>query len=831
MEYLIVLVWIFGLSVLWLLAAPSAAQLFGRWPSLGAGFALPLALLSVGVVAYWVGQVAYGLPALLVGLLVLGLGSVLSSVDIRSARDVVLSKWSGSADADQPTPSRELTKFDTDAMNRRAVVETLGIFTLAFCFLLAIRAVDPAVVPRYGEKFLDFGLLQSLGRASSLPPEDMWFAGESVSYYYGGHLLADLLARLTGTPRRFAYNLALATFYATYVTGAFDLAGAIAVARGYNRRIASWVAALFVGIAGNAQTGVRLVLQSLPTSFQSLFAPLLQPHINVSLSKWLSTTHWGPNRSMWASSRVIPGTINEFPLFAFLNGDLHAHMIGPTFLLLTGAFCFELYRSTDVRRRAAILFGLVPVIGAFQAIVHTWAFLTVFGLAWLAVTLSPSRPRSLVTLPSTRFTDRVGKISPGSSSADRPERDETLPTAFDSVSNELSRLLVGTVLVGISATIGVVLASPFLFETAQSAGSREIALLAPSDRSSWGGLLVVHGAFLLALGAYSLGRIGDDRPGEVLIAFVVLAWVASITSLPALGLVGSLLLFSWIGVRSHRAGFESVLAAGGCGLVLIVELIYLNEQAGPGRMNTVFKTYSQVWAIWAPAAGIAIAGLLRPVDVSNVWPSLRLRRAVAVLAVGVVVVAAAGYPVVMVPNHFTAGQSDQTPTSAYSFGYPQNATIDGTAHVEQFHPDVATGVEFLDNQSGQATLLSAPGTGRYPSRGGFGHPPGAYNWQSNPASSLTGLPTVAGWSHEIGYRGVEAYVSRVRIVDRAFTNRSATVEVFREYDVRYVWVGTAERERYGQSIVQFGEIPSVEAVVVTDSVVVYRVDGNSSLGT
>ncbi len=50
----------------------------------------------------------------------------------------------------------------------------------------------------------------------------MWFAGEPVKYYYGGHLVTTLFAWLTATPPRFAYNLALAGFYATLVTAASD---------------------------------------------------------------------------------------------------------------------------------------------------------------------------------------------------------------------------------------------------------------------------------------------------------------------------------------------------------------------------------------------------------------------------------------------------------------------------------------------------------------------------------------------------------------------------------------------------------------------------------
>jgi uncharacterized membrane protein len=36
------------------------------------------------------------------------------------------------------------------------------------------------------------------------------------------------------------------------------------------------------------------------------------------------------NRAEWAfwdATRIVPGTVNEFPFFTFLFADLHAHMI------------------------------------------------------------------------------------------------------------------------------------------------------------------------------------------------------------------------------------------------------------------------------------------------------------------------------------------------------------------------------------------------------------------------------------------------------------------------------------------------------------------------
>ena len=805
MEYGYVFGWLVLLGALSLLGRPLAARLFPEWPTRGVGFALPITLLTVGVVAFWVGRVTFGPLVVLAGLAVVaGAGIALSGGrkllrggrpsgdDLRS---LVVPEWN----------------------DRVAVAETAVVFLAAFGFLVAVRAADPGIFPYAGEKFLDYGLVRTLLRADTLPPEDMWFAGESVRYYYGGHLLTAVLTMLAGTPPAIAYNLALAAFFAMYVTAAFDLAGAIAAARGYARRPAAWGAAFFVAVGSNLQTAGVIALQNGPGWLRTTVLNSLPGPIAQQVSSRLNGSF-----SYWSASRVIPGTINEFPLFAFLNGDLHAHMTDTPFLLLGAAVAFAIFRADDPGRRRLLLFGVVPVIAGFQAVINTWSFPTVFGVAWLAVAMGPASPREL--FPRGLRT-RIGRAVAG---------DPVTDGGRDRLWTELSRPMVAAGAVGVAGMVGLVIAVPFLMTAAGSGSEREIALLAASNRSSYGGLLVVHGGFLALFVAYLFDRFGRRGPAELLAAFGVLVVAAQVVSLPALVVVGGVLLAGWIAVRTQQAGFATVLVVGGAGLVLLVEVVYLNEQAGPGRFNTVFKTYAQVWALWAPAAGVAIAGLLRRVETPAVWPTRSTRQAVAVVLVVLVVASSGAYATKAVPQQFTAGSD--SPSTAYSFGYPAEPTLNGTAYVEQFHPEAAPVIRYLDRVSGQPTLLSAPATGRYPGDQpansqpvrmyGFQSVGGTttFAWASNPAASLTGVPTVAGWHHEVGYRGSEAYLGRVRAVDEAYTNRTAAIQLLVDHDVTYVSVGYAERARYSGELIDFGAIPGVEAVVTTDGTTLYRVD-------
>ncbi|MFB6196552.1 MAG: DUF2298 domain-containing protein [Haloplanus sp.] len=764
MEYGLVLRWLVAYAALAALGRPLAARLLSTLPGRGVGFALPTAFVVLGTTVYWVGHVTFGPFALAVGVAVLVALAVGAALDHRALRD------------------RRLRLASGVRPDRRAA-EAAAVFAAAFGLLVAVRAVDPAVYPVGGEKFLDFGLLKSLDRATRLPPEDMWFAGEPVVYYYGGHLLTAVLGDLTRTAPRYAYNLSLAGFYATLVAAAYGLAGAIARERADAWRPAGLAAAFFVGLASNLVTAGRLVLGALPPSLRTGVARAVAARTRYTAE----TVRAGVESfSYWTASRVIPGTINEFPLFAWLNGDLHAHMMGTPFLLLGAAIAFALARTppADLRRRRALAFVAVPLLAGFQVVVDTWSFPSIFGLLFLGVELGSADPWPVI---SKRVAARRRARDDG------PLVDEA---------GHLAGALAVTIVAGV---LGGMLATPFLHGTA---GGREVAILAPAERSSLSGLLLVHGAFLVTFYAYLLDRLAIDRALPLLFGLGALGLVATAADLIIALVVGPLLVFGWVARRTDRpVGFETVLIVAGAGLVGIVELVYVQELAGPLRMNTVFKTYMQVWVLWGVAAGAALPAFVRwPGGVSV--PGTRARWLRAGLAVAVVL-ATVPYAGLALSAHFEG---------------PADPTLDATRFVERDHPDQAPAIAFVDDLSGQPTLLSAPATSRYPGPGGsYPAPPGMYSWNSSPAASLTGVPTVAGWHHEVGYRGRKPYLRRVRDVDDAYTGSPArTVEVIRTYGVDYVWVGPAERARYGS--VEFGGVTGLTPVFENEVVTIYRVD-------
>lgn len=754
MEFGLVALWIGTFLLLGLVALPIAAWLFDE--GYAAGLAIPLALVVIAVVGHLVGHLAFGWPALLAGLVVLVAGSYVAS-----------------------------THVDVD---RRGFAEAAVVFVLGFLLVVLIRGYDPSAGPlpvAIGEKFLDFGMLKTIARADTLPPEDFWFANEPVRYYYGGHLLTVLLATLTGTAPRFAYNLALAGFFGTLVTAAYGLAGSIARPYAVSRRLAGGLAAFFVGIAANLHTAANVLVWGLPDPAAGLVVWLFA--LPESVREWQPEDffYFDASRGIPTNASLpdSPMAATEFPLFAWLNGDLHAHMMSQPFMLLAGAILLAYWRvpTESRRRRALVLFGLLPPVAGFVGFTNLWSFPTVGGLTMLAVALAPADPATL--LPA-EYADRL----PGGEGLFVPE---------------LRRAVLGLVAAAGVLLLGVVWTLPFWTGVILGGPGREAALW--NARTPLGPLLVVHGAFLAVFFVALARRTGAelDDPLRVLGAFAVAIALGTLVGFPALGLVVPLGVAAWWLVRTRDADFELVLLVAGAGLVLIVELFTV----GGERFNAIFKPYAHVWLFWAVAAGVLLARL------ADGWPAeplavdrARLRLTGRVLA-ALLVVSTGLYAGFALPAHV----DNSSPTVE-----AEGTTLDATAYLEVRFPTDAPAIRWLDDREGQPTIVTqAPGGYRWRPTAGQG---------SSAPASLTGLPTVLGWFHEAQYRGDAPYQRRLGHVNAIYTStdREYQRNLLDFYEVEYVYVGPAERTAYDRITV--GQLENVSVAKQWRGVTIYRVE-------
>ncbi|HEX9997491.1 MAG TPA: DUF2298 domain-containing protein [Abditibacterium sp.] len=324
-EVALIFRWIVPLWVLGWLVLPLSSRLFPFLPDFGLAAGRVVALLLMGLLSFW-GATAHwvSLDFSAYQLFILPIPGLIFWKN-REFRSRISSNW------------RQLLLCD-------------AIFLLAFAVFLWVRLRHPAAGDL--EKPMDMALIAAALRADFLPFENPWFAGQNfTNYYYFGPFLGSLLARAFATPPQFAYNLVQPLFCAFFLSTTWSLAATL---------------------SKSAKIGV---LAMLLVCVGGHFEPLRQ----IAQNGWSFPLDW------WKTSRVIENTINEYPAFTLLIGDLHAHFyalcLAPTFLGL----CFGILQCQSPRLRRALLVLGGAFLGVF-ALTNTWDT-PLYALLWFGCAL------------------------------------------------------------------------------------------------------------------------------------------------------------------------------------------------------------------------------------------------------------------------------------------------------------------------------------------------------------------------------------------------------------------------------------------------------------
>ena len=184
------------------------------------------------------------------------------------------------------------------------------VFAVAFAVMVLLVSYSPDV---WGtEKPMDMAFVNAANASSSFPPHDPWMAGEDLNYYYLGHLVMAMLIRVTGVAPDVGYNIAFALLAALSAVAVFTLAGTLwAAARPRLDNVRGGPVS-----AGLMAVVVCIVLGNL-----------------AGVREWLDAASPPGDYDWFGASRVITGTINEFPWFSFLLQDMHAHVLAIPFTL------------------------------------------------------------------------------------------------------------------------------------------------------------------------------------------------------------------------------------------------------------------------------------------------------------------------------------------------------------------------------------------------------------------------------------------------------------------------------------------------------------------
>jgi YYY domain-containing protein len=488
------------------------------------------------------------------------------------------------------------------------------VFFVFFFFMIELRFINPSI--SFAEKFMDHAFLASIMRMPVVPPADPWFLGGSLDvYYYLGYWMFGALGIVAGVPSNIVFNLALPTVLANAAVGIYALAHLLS-----NRL--HWL-------------------------------PLLTFLVVNPSFLWQAILGKSSGAILWDSTRTIPDTINEYPAFSFVWGDVHAHVVSifnQVLLLFLLVYALKSWKDLAPRYRlflsclCALSLGSMPLI-------NTWDVLLYAPITLLCGILIWNQNRNM--------GDRKSAAS-----------GREFDPAGDVFSRPWSFLLLTPIL-------SLLIYLPYYLQL-NSAGIQGIGIVhTPSPVPAF---LLVHGLFLLIYLAY-LRKDIIRMPLLLLtpVPFILAGYAAAgIAALP----------LAYFLLKKKKKPAE-LLAICGLAVIILCEFFYLKDNMGDVyyRMNTVFKFYLPAWILMA-SSGFAMLAMMLEQSFSDLQINRNLKKGALLFAVAVLLVAPLAIPL--------------------EFSY-RGATLDGLSWLDAAHPGDAEAISFLRSLEDQHGLVEAEG--------------------------------------------------------------------------------------------------------------------------
>lgn len=597
------------------------------------------------------------------------------------------------------------------------------VFLAAFIIFAWILRYKPDLYFGYSEDFMDFAFTNSILRTDYFPPQDPWMSQNNVSYYYGGFLIAANLIKISRIPASFGPNFIVATFFGLAAASAYGLAANVA-----RSKVAGTLAGFLVCVTGYLSGAFQFVAALTKHDFMG-YKPLLTP----GWKDWLLSFNF------WDAGRIIPGTLNYYPYYSFLQSDMHPPTLSipfqVSFLFLVGIFAKkEIFPKIPIGETALLGFLMALNLG-FLFFIHSWDYPVYVMVLVLAAVFFKRFKAGLVF---------AGAVTAGSFLLFLPYILRGVGGGFQGIGLVSERTELSSALEMLGPFLFIIFSMLIIMSTKAGLKGYQIAIFSSLA--------------IIAIPVFKFPLLVLLLPAIVLPVYILLVTNRGNRPLSARG-----------GSRSQELMLFFVLA--GALVIFFTEVFYLKDALrGPlARFNTVLKLYYSIWIFWGLAAAMGFRYVFQ--KLSTLPRYLWLFPAVVFLAASMV--------------HPVAATTGWTSGRHTVFGI-NRGTWDGTVYLKSLYPADYEATAWIDqNIKGMPVMLEAPG--------------GPYSYSSRVAS-LTGLPTVIGWGmHEIMWRGDWGGVERrTNDADNIYNsqNESQVVELLRKYNVRYVYVGSLETQKY-----------------------------------
>jgi YYY domain-containing protein len=356
----------------------------------------------------------------------------------------------------------------------------------------------------------------------------------------------------------------------------------------------------------------------------------------------------------WFSTRAIGNTITEYPLFSFIWGDVHPHVIAlmnQVFYLFILSFALKNWGNLDKLGRwiialiAALSLGTIPVINTWDVFIYAPITIMFLILIW-----DEYRPdmKPLIAIP----------------------------------------------------VLGMMAYAPFVL-MAQMHNTKGFMPIFPSMTSDPFWFLLITGFFIAAFIAFTIKDMIRDPKYLIIpaIIFIIGYQAAAIAAAP----------FIYMILKNNKKDIPALFGIIGLLILIFCEMVYIKDGSMDKyfRLNTVFKFYMMAWILMGISSMHILAmGIRNKKFISNddaIFKAI-MGLVVVLLCVGFAI---GGYYKTEITGFSAVGQV--SPVSvAYDYFDPYNI-LNISSSVENSLPGITSALVYLSTVDKNAVMVESTG--------------------------------------------------------------------------------------------------------------------------
>ena len=448
------------------------------------------------------------------------------------------------------------------------IIYTEIVFLFALFGWLFVRSYDSAI-NNGTEQYMDYGFINSIYYQNYMPPNDMWFSGEPINYYYYGFYLVSYLLKVSFLKPDQSYQIALC------FEGAMALVGTYSLALFLYKKKREWDVKVDFSAKKNSTKKKKYISKTKLEHLKDLMAkkwPVILAVFAgcmVSLSSNMHyTLYHNSSKYLYPDSTrfigVDPETGDkantEFPSYSMQAGDLHPHVVdigsNLTILALLLAYSFRKKPKNILQTLLDPVVLLLGLLIGCNKMTNYWDFPIYMVVSFIAMLFY-----NIISIDfkSKKFGENLKLVWP-----------------------EVINTLIAIVEIFLISTI---ISLPFMQHFNMIASQIRLAEKHTS----------LHHLFILW-----------GLPAFALLGTMALFFYRFFTNRK------SITFFKYC-KRNYPAIYAMILSLCGLGLVLITEIVYVRDIYGSdyARFNTVFKLTYQSFILCSIASGYTLYYLLK----------------------------------------------------------------------------------------------------------------------------------------------------------------------------------------------------------------------------